>query len=109
MKFQKLFIISLIATLFIGLTSCSKDEDDAITLSGTTWKITEDTDSITMSFTSDVSFTYVYSDGEEMTSKFGTYEYTPPTISVKFDGGEAVEGRISGKTMYIGDLVLTKQ
>lgn len=117
---MKKIIVSIIMTIaviasFASLASCNKNNATSDSLIGTTWTASLGDEFITITFTSETTFTIIAQDegaGESMTS-IGTYTRNGSSISLKSREFN-FSGSISGNTMtlmetgYASTIIFTK-
>ena len=103
---KKKLIVVAMATFC--LVSCSKDENNNSSLSGTSWSnVSEYGDETVVSFTSETNFSINFDDGG--VPVMGTYTYSPPTVTFTLPSGNKETGTISGNILTYGNDDYTKK
>jgi|GEM_PF-5053883 len=114
-KFHALLFL-VIASLFILTNSCSKDDENEMNLSGTTWKCVHDDYTLYLKFNTKATYTFRAEDDfpEDQWIKWdNVYIITGNVIKLTDDEEEIHTGTVSGNTIKIdiwtGTDTFTKQ
>lgn len=96
--------------LFVG---CSSDDESKPTLNGTTWIDSSHNTGMTFTF-GETDFTRRVVFMGNPLYVYGTYEYTPPTVTLKWckphsDPNIVQEGTVRNNQLIIGDRIYDKQ
>lgn len=101
MKENKLIIMKklfgFLCACCLMLTACQKELES---LTGTKWEMVEDSYSIIISFTTDMTCIYYWPDGTRLTY---TYDYTYPNIIMYPSSSDyaTLKGKVSGNEMTL--------
>lgn len=107
-------VLYLLIVCLVALSSCKKEDNNAAnSLQGTSWEATSTYEDLGITFNANNKFTerYVYRGNNQYQESYdyGTYTYNPPVVTLTYNDGYVLVGRIDGDRFNLEGETLYKK